>query len=65
MPKINLEDALDEEELEEYDNKYNYCYFESFYGACDHFDNPDEYPYHDKVSTNAKRKNIPYDNFYD
>lgn len=38
MPKINLEDTLDEEGLEEYDNKYNYCYFESFYGACDHFD---------------------------
>ena len=32
MPKINLEDALDEEGLEEYDNKYDYCYFESFYG---------------------------------
>lgn len=31
MPKINLEDALDEEGLEEYDNKYDYCYFESFY----------------------------------
>ena len=31
MPKINIEDALDEEGLEEYDNKYNYCYFESFY----------------------------------
>ena len=50
MPEINPDDVLDEEELEEYDNKYNYCYFESFYGACDHFDNPDEYPYHDKVS---------------
>lgn len=65
MPKINLEDALDEEELEEYGNKYDYCYFESFYGTCDHFDNPDEYPYHDKVSANTKQKNIPYDNFYD
>ena len=32
MPKINLEDALDEGGLEEYDNKYSYCYFESFYG---------------------------------
>ena len=42
MPKINLEDALDEEGLEEYDNKYDY-------GACDHFDDPDKYPYHDKV----------------
>lgn len=31
MPKINIEDALDEEGLEEYDNKYNYYYFESFY----------------------------------
>ena len=54
MPKINLEDALDEEGLEEYDNKYNYYYFESFYRVCDHFDSPDEYPYHDKVSTNTK-----------
>lgn len=56
MPKVNLEDALDEEELEEYDNNYNYCYFESFYRACDHFDNPDKYPYHDKVSANTKQK---------
>ena len=54
MPKINIEDASDEEGLEEYDNKYNYCYLESFYRACDRFDNPDEYPYHDKASDNTK-----------
>lgn len=49
MPEINPDDVSDEEELEEYGNKYDYCYFESFYGACDHFDNPDEYLYHDKI----------------
>ena len=65
VPKINIEDASDEEGLEEYDNKYDYCYFESFYRACDHFDNPAEYLYHDKVPANTKWKNIPYDNFYD
>ena len=65
MPKINLEDALDEEGLEEYDNKYNHCYSGPFYRACDHFDNPGEYSYHDKVSANTKWKNIPCDNFYD
>lgn len=54
MPKINLDDALDEEGLEEYDDRHNYCYFEPFYGAHHHFDNPDEHPYHDKVSANTK-----------
>lgn len=32
MSRINQDDVLDEEGLEEYGNKYDYCYFESFYG---------------------------------
>ena len=40
MPKIRIEDAMDEDSLEEYINRQNLYYFEEFCGSCDHFDNP-------------------------
>lgn len=65
MPKINVEDVLDKDELEDYDNKDNIFYWENFCCACDHFENPDECKFFGKVFKNTKWKEIKCDDFWD
>ena len=65
MPKIRIEDAMDEDSLEEYINRQNLYYFEEFCGSCDYFDNPQSCPFYGKVFRATKWKEIQCQNFWD
>lgn len=64
MPRVEITDVLDDIDLEEYANRDNIFYFESFCSACDHFDTQ-ECPFYTEVFPSTKWKDVGCDNFYD